>query len=100
MGDGALEDLAMLRETEIKHEIIDRCDPALGSAIRAQHGFVTEPQLKRLKQVCPTLMLLVRCGNGRFLAKAQDVQWFVDIITKEGTDYVRDVSVSCPSQMR
>ena len=37
--------------------------------------------------------LLVRCGGCRFTAPAQDVAHLVAIITHEGTDYVRDVSL-------
>lgn len=38
-------------------------------------------------------LLLVRCGGGRFLAPADQVQHFVDIITREKSDYVRDVAL-------
>jgi len=45
-------------------------------------------------------MILVRCGGGRFLAPAQDVQHFIGIIEREagdtvgeGSDYIRDVSI-------
>jgi hypothetical protein len=38
-------------------------------------------------------LLLVRCGNCRFLAPADQVKHLIDIITREGTDHVRDVSL-------
>lgn len=38
-------------------------------------------------------MLLVRCGNGRFLAPAQDVAHFIAAIEASKLDYVRDVSL-------
>jgi hypothetical protein len=38
-------------------------------------------------------LLLVRCGGGRFLAPAQDVAHFIDIIEENGRDHVRDVSI-------
>ena len=47
-------------------------------------------------------LLLVRCGGGRFLAPAQDVAHFIEIIERdgqraqapgEGNDYIRDVSI-------
>jgi len=41
----------------------------------------------------PNQKLLVRTGMGRFITTARDVRHFVDIIKKEGSDYVRDVSI-------
>jgi hypothetical protein len=38
-------------------------------------------------------MILVRMGNSRFLAHAQDVKWLVEIVQREGKDYVRDISL-------
>jgi hypothetical protein len=38
--------------------------------------------------------VLVRCGGGRFSCPVQDLQHFIDIITREDSDYVRDVSVT------
>lgn len=37
--------------------------------------------------------VLVRCGGGRFSCPVQDVEHFANIISEEGSDYVRDVSV-------
>ena len=37
--------------------------------------------------------VLIRCGSGRFMCAAQDAKHFIDIISKEGSDYIRDVSV-------
>jgi hypothetical protein len=39
-------------------------------------------------------LVLVRCGSGRFFCPVQDLQHFIDIITREDSDYVRDVSVT------
>jgi len=59
-----------------------------------EHGFITSPEdLQKIVAQNRFKMLLIRCGNGRFLCPAQDVQHFVDIINKEGTDYVRDISL-------
>ena len=43
-------------------------------------------------------MLLVRCGNGRFMAPAQDVKHFIDLIERPEGDYVRDVSLPAGQQ--
>lgn len=58
-----------------------------------QHGFMTFEDLDILieqNRLCP---VLVRCGNGRFVAPAQDVKTFVDIICNEGSTYIRDLSL-------
>jgi len=36
---------------------------------------------------------LVRCGGGRFICPAQNVEHFTRIIGNEESDYVRDVSL-------
>ena len=56
-------------------------------------NFLTREDLERLAEQDRLRKVLVRCGNGRFLAAAQDVQWFVDIIERDGRDYVRDISL-------
>jgi hypothetical protein len=65
-------------------------------AFAEQHtGFLREDHVKQMAECDATrlCMVLVRCGNGRFACPAQDAQHFVDIITKEGSDYVRDLSL-------
>ena len=37
--------------------------------------------------------VLIRCGNGRFVTPAQDVENFVRIINNSDEDYVRDISL-------
>jgi hypothetical protein len=37
--------------------------------------------------------ILVRCGNGRFIASAQDTAHIIACIEKSGIDYVRDASI-------
>jgi len=62
--------------------------------LRYAHGFVTDKELEIIAtqdRFCP---LIVRCGCGRFQVSAQDCKHFVDIITREKSDYVRDVSVA------
>ncbi len=58
-----------------------------------QHGFISEKDLVVLVAEKRLHPCLVRCGSGRFTAPAQDIQHFIDIITKDGRDYVRDVSL-------
>lgn len=62
--------------------------------IKEQMGFITskEEQDAVLKEN-RLQMVLVRCGSGRFLCPIQDLDHFVDIINKDGRDYVRDVSL-------
>ena len=64
-------------------------------AKRERMGFLTKEDIEKIAHDPTTrlTLLLVRCGGGRFLAPAQDVQHFVDIVEANGGDYVRDVSV-------
>ena len=57
-------------------------------------GFLTMRQVKELTKTNPHLQILVRCGNGRFITSAQSVEHFVNIVTAEGRDYVRDISLA------
>ena len=57
-------------------------------------GCLTTADMPELIAVDRLRLCLVRCGGGRFIAPAQDVPHFVDIITREDSDYVRDVSLS------
>jgi hypothetical protein len=71
------------------------------AAARDAGGYLTLDQVKAIGAEGTTRLsiLLVRCGCGRFLAPAQDVQHFIDIINAHGeaklpdADYVRDVSL-------
>lgn len=65
--------------------------------LKSNYGFVHKVQLQEiLKKWYSRVRLhpcLVRCGCGRFTCGMQDVQHFIDIIEKEGSDYIRDVSI-------
>ena len=58
-------------------------------------GFLTHPD-DEVKLIAEDRLqpVLVRCGGGRFSCPVQDLQHFIDIITREDSDYVRDVSVT------
>ena len=75
--------------------VISRCK-------REQHGFLKETDVQAIAADPKTrlTLLLVRCGGGRFLAPADQVQHFIGIIEREagdkigpGSDYIRDVSI-------
>ena len=68
--------------------------------IKKNMGFVTGEQLRILsynKNLKVQLMCLIRCGRMRPIVILQDTAFLIDIITREGTDYVRDVSLTCDS---
>jgi len=76
----------------------------MSQATRERFGFLTSAEVAEIAADPETRLsgLLVRCGSGRFLAGAQDVGHFIEIIRRHaeleedpgrGTDYVRDVSV-------
>jgi hypothetical protein len=67
--------------------------PRTAEAIFDRGGFLTAEDVKSIATGNRLMLLLVRCGNGRFLCAAQDVKHFVAIVTAEGRDYVRDVSI-------
>jgi hypothetical protein len=66
---------------------------ALLSEVREQGGFFTETQLSELTKLDRLFQVMVRCGAGRFVCPAQDVEHFTAIIKREGSDYVRDVGL-------
>ena len=63
--------------------------------IKNRDGFLTEGDPQALANDPRTRLfpILVRCGGGRFTAPAAQVLHFVNIITTEGSDYVRDLSL-------
>jgi hypothetical protein len=60
-----------------------------------EYGFLQPADLATLRASAQYRLtpVLVRCGGCRFTAPAQDVQHLIDIITADGRDYVRDVSI-------
>lgn len=62
-------------------------------ALDKTFGFITEDMLSRVVDENRLYPCLVRCGGGRFVCPAQDVKHFIDIITRDGIDYVRDISL-------
>lgn len=84
---------------------IRKADPALADKIEGQGSFVTEDDIDGIVSINRHMLLLVRCGNGRFLTPAQDVKHFTGIISEHATmkaaargirfagEYVRDVSL-------
>jgi hypothetical protein len=60
---------------------------------KEQFGFITEDQIDELIEKNRLMKVLVRCGCGRFVCPVQDVRHFISIIQKEGSDYIRDISI-------
>ena len=63
---------------------------------KRNHGFVTKEMLPEIVRINRFEHLLVRCGGGLFLVPAQDADHFIQIVNKEGSDYVRDLSFPAP----
>jgi len=59
-------------------------------------GFVSDKDLPEVIKENRFQQIMVRCGAGRFVCPAQDVQHFVSIIEKEKSDYIRDISIISP----
>ena len=60
-----------------------------------KNGVITLEHVKKIASEPNTRLslILVRCGCGRFLAPAQDIAHFTDIVSKSDVDYVRDISI-------
>jgi hypothetical protein len=60
-----------------------------------QHGFITAAQLTELAADPQARLtpVLIRCGGCRFTCPAQDAKHLIAIISRDGQDYVRDVSL-------
>lgn len=65
----------------------------LWQRIREQHSFLLERDVAELAELERLRPLLVRCGGCRFTCAAQDVKHLLGIIAREGSEYVRDVSL-------
>ena len=61
------------------------------------HGFIRKEDIPTIINENRFEPLLVRCGGGRFTCPAQNVEHFIEIIGKENSDYVRDVSFPAAS---
>jgi hypothetical protein len=62
---------------------------------RRGDGFLKDCDLPELAKLDRLFPCLVRCGGCRFTCAAQDVYHLTGIITKEGSDHVRDISMLC-----
>ena len=65
----------------------------LETIVNEQGGFLFTSQIAELAELDRLRNVLVRCGNGRFSCPVQDALWFIEIITAQGQDYIRDVSL-------
>ena len=65
--------------------------------LKTKLGFVNDTNIKDVIAENPQQLLIVRCGGGRFICTADNVEHFVAIIDKKHSeDYVRDVSIYTP----
>lgn len=79
-------------------------NPALADKIAKQGTFLTEEDIPEVQKINRMMLVLVRCGNGRFLCPVQDVNHFISIIEEHAKlkqekvgqpfqgDHIRDVS--------
>lgn len=86
-------------------ETIRKSNKALASAIERQGGFLYDEQIPELIKIDRLMLVMARCGNGRFMCPVQDLNHFIGIIEEhsklvenvdkplEPSDYVRDVSL-------
>jgi len=67
--------------------------PDRADKIRRQGGFVLKEDLPDIIATDRLMLLLVRCGNGRFMTPADQLDHFMKIVETSKLDYVRDVSL-------
>lgn len=67
--------------------------PQVLEKIKTNGGFLSMEDLRVIAKEDRLKMILVRMGNSRFLAHAQDVKWLIEIVQRDGKDYIRDVSL-------
>jgi hypothetical protein len=84
---------------------IQAANPTLAAQITEQGGFIKDNQVDALIAVNRLMLVLVRCGNGRFLCPVQDLKHFIGIIEEHAKlkeektgqpmqgDHIRDVSL-------
>jgi hypothetical protein len=58
-----------------------------------QGGFLTGDDVKALASGDRLRQVLVRCGACRFIISADSFEHMAGIIDREGTDYIRDISL-------
>lgn len=74
-------------------ETIRKGNSQLAQKIVEMGGFIISTDVPALIQIDRLMLVLVRCGNGRFLCPIQDLTHFMGIIKRDNQDYVRDVSL-------
>lgn len=72
---------------------IEAANPSLARQLKERGYFLLDTMLPELERIDRLMLVLVRCGAGRFMCPVQDVKHFVGIIEREDSDYVRDISL-------
>lgn len=72
---------------------IKTVDIHLAFKLEQNYMFLAKEDVEKVKSIDRLMPVLVRCGGGRFTCPIQDLNHFMDILGKEGSDYVRDVSL-------
>jgi len=66
--------------------------------INEQYGFIKDTDLPELIEAAPDMMVLVRCGCGRFTCRMDQVTTEVNRVQSD--DYVRDVCLPSDNHAR
>ena len=81
-------------------ETIRSVSPDFAQKIERQGYCLRDTDIPELVKINRMQLVLVRCGCGRFLCPAQDVQHFIAIVEQHAKDhpnegdYIRDVSLN------
>jgi hypothetical protein len=78
-----------------------KVNPDLALLISNRGGFITDDQMEELIGINRMMLVMVRCGMGRFICPIQDAKHFIDIIERDSEannghqgEHIRDVSLT------
>ena len=72
-------------------ERIKKSSPSLAAKLIKNSGFLQSQDVDALLSIDRFIMVLVRCGAGRFLTPIQDLKHFIEVVQASKKDYIRDV---------
>jgi hypothetical protein len=72
---------------------------AIDRVINEQYGFITKEDILDLLDSFAAMMVLIRCGCGRYTCRLDQVDTAIRLVEKKG-DYVRDVSLVADNYKR
>lgn len=73
---------------------------AMDRVINEQHGFIRAEDVPALAEVAPDMMVIARCGGGRYTCRMDQVPGVVAMVDADPNDYLRDVCLTADNFQR